>query len=186
LAGLIAGVLFTSANESVNLVFGIWIESRFGLDFAALTIASVVIGASELVGEVVTGIWLDSVGKRRMIWIFLGLNSLAALLLPLTGRILGLSMAGLGFFYITFEIVLVSAMTLMSEVVPSARATMLSATVAAFSLGRMLGDLVAPGLFQVGFWASCLLTVALNLIAAGLLTQVRVDTNKGIDTPSQS
>ncbi len=186
LAGLIAGVLFTSANESVNLVFGIWIESRFGLDFAALTIASVVIGASELVGEVVTGIWLDSVGKRRMIWIFLGLNSLAALLLPLTGRVLGLSMAGLGFFYITFEIVLVSAMTLMSEVVPSARATMLSATVAAFSLGRMLGDLVAPGLFQVGFWASCLLTVALNLIAAGLLTQVRVDTNKGLDTPSQS
>lgn len=177
LAGLLAGVLFTSANESVNLIFGIWIESRFGLDFAALTIASVVIGVSELGGEVVTGIWLDSVGKRRMIWIFLGLNSLAALLLPLTGQFLGLSMAGLGFFYITFEIVLVSAMTLMSEVVPSARATMLSATVAGFSLGRMLGDLVAPGLFKIGFWASCLMTVVLNLIAAGLLTQVRVKAN---------
>ncbi len=174
LAGLLAGVLFTSANESVNLIFGIWIESRFGLDFAALTIASVVIGASELGGEVVTGIWLDSVGKRRMIWIFLGLNSLAALLLPLTGHALGLSMAGLGFFYITFEIVLVSAMTLMSEVMPSARATMLSATIAGFSLGRMLGDLFAPGLFELGFWASCLMTVVLNLIAAGLLTQVRV------------
>lgn len=177
LAGLLAGVLFTSANESVNLVFGIWIESRFGLDFAALTIASVVIGVSELGGEVVTGIWLDRVGKRRMIWIFLGLNSLAALLLPLTGQALGLSMAALGFFYLTFEILLVSGMTLMSEVVPSARATMLSATVAGYSLGRMLGDLFAPGLFELGFWASCLMTVVLNLIAAGLLTQVRVHSN---------
>jgi DHA1 family inner membrane transport protein len=177
LAGLLAGVLFTSANESVNLIFGVWIESRYGLDFAALTIASVVIGASELGGEVVTSIWLDSIGKRRMIWIFLGLNSLSALLLPLTGDALGLSMAGLGFFYITFEIVLVSAMTLMSEVVPSARATMLSATIAGFSLGRMLGDLVGPGLFEIGFWVSCLTTVVLNLIAAGLLTQVRVHSN---------
>lgn len=174
LAGLLAGVLFTTANEMVNLIFGLWIEGQFGLDFAALTIASVVIGVSELGGEVITGIWLDAVGKRRMIWIFLGLNSLAAILLPFTNGQLNLAMVSLGFFYITFEIVVVSALTLMSEVVPTARATMLSATVAGFSLGRMLGDLIAPGLFEIGFWLSCLAAVILNLAAAGLMTQVRV------------
>lgn len=174
LAGLLAGVLFTGANETVNLIFGVWIEGQFGLDFAALTAAAVVIGVSELGGEVVTGLWLDAVGKRRMIWVFLGLNSLAAVLLPLTAGRLGWAMAGLGFFYITFEIVLVSTMTLMSEVVPVARATMLAATVAGFSLGRMLGDLIAPGLFGISFWASCLASVGLNLLAAGLLTQVKV------------
>lgn len=174
LAGLLAGVLFTGANESVNLIFGVWIEQQFGLDFNALTMASVVIGMSELGGEVMTSVWLDAVGKRRMIWIFLGLNSVAALLLPLTGGKLGWAMAGLGFFYITFEIVLVSAMTLMSEVVPVARATMLATTIAGFSVGRMLGDLFAPGLFANGFWASCLATAVLNVLAAVLLTQVRV------------
>jgi len=175
LSGLLAGILFTGANETVNLIFGVWIEDQFGLDFTALTIASVVIGVSELGGEVFSAVWLDAIGKRRVIWIFLGLNSLAALLLPLTNGVLGWAFAGLGFFYISFEIILVSTLTLMSEVVPSARATMIAATVAGFSLGRMLGDLIAPGLYGIGFWLCCLATVVLNALAAGLMTQVRVE-----------
>lgn len=175
LAGLLVGVLFSAANETVNLIFGVWIEDQFGLNFAALTAASVVIGVSELGGEISTGIWLDKIGKRRMIWIFMGLNSLAALLLPLTGGILGWAMAGLGFFYITFEVVIVSTLTLMSGVMPTSRATMLAVTVAGFSLGRMLGDLVAPGLYGINFWVSCLTAVALNALAAILLTQVKVE-----------
>lgn len=173
-AGLLAGVLFTSSNETINLIFGVWIEQQFGLDFNALTAASIVIGVSEFGGEIMTSIWLDSVGKRRMIWVFLGLNCVAAMLLPFTGNKLGWAMAGLGFFYITFEIVLVSAMTLMSEVLPSARATMLAATLAGFSLGRMLGDLFAPSLFGIGFWVSCLAAIILNAVAGVLLTQVKV------------
>jgi MFS family permease len=83
-------------------------------------------------------------------------------------------MGGLGFFYVTFEILMVSAITLMSEVMPSARATMISATLAGFSIGRMFGDLVGPGLFNMGFWVTCLVAVLLNLAAAGMLTQVRL------------
>jgi len=149
------------------------------LNFAALTAASIVIGVSELGGEIFTGLWLDAVGKRRMIWLFLGMNSLAAIFLPLTGGTLVWSMVGLGFFYVTFEIILVSLLTLMSEVVPTARATMLATTVAGFSLGRMLGDLVAPGLFEIGFWATCAASVVLNILGAGLLTQVRVKRQLG-------
>ena len=84
---------------------------------------------------------------------------LAAVLLPFLGGKLNLAMVGLGFFYITFEVLLVSDMTLMSEVMPSARATMLSATLAGFSIGRMIGDLIGPSLFNIGFWATCLAAV---------------------------
>jgi predicted MFS family arabinose efflux permease len=175
LAGLLAGVLFTGANEMINLIFGLWIEGEFGLNINALMLTSVVIGVSELGGEAITGIWLDAVGKRRMIWIFLGVNSLTALLLPFSSSSQGWAMVGLGAFYITFEIILVSAMTLMSEVLPDARATMMAATVASFSLGRMLGDLIAPGLFGIGFWVSCLTAVGLNALAGVILTQVRVN-----------
>jgi len=174
LAGLLVGVCFSMANELVNLVFGLWIEQGFGLDFAALTITSVVIGVSELGGEVFTGVWLDAIGKRKMIWIFLGLNALAAGFLPFLGGRLNLAMVGLGFFYLTFEILMVSAMTLMSEIMPSSRATMLSATLAGFSVGRMVGDLIGPSLFGIGFWATCLAAVLLNMAAAGLMTQVRL------------
>ena len=175
LAGLLAGVSFTSANETINLIFGVWIDDQFGLNLTALTLASVVIGVSELGGELFSALWLDALGKKRVIWIFLGLNSLAAMLLPLTGGRLTWAIVGLGFFYITFEVVLVSSLTLMSEVVPTARATMIAATVAGFSLGRMLGDLVAPGLYEISFLLCCLVTVVLNILAAGLLTQVRVE-----------
>jgi MFS transporter, DHA1 family, inner membrane transport protein len=175
LAGLLVGVLVTSSNETINLVFGMWIEGQFGLNFAALTAASIVIGISELGGEIFTGLWLDAIGKRRVIWIFLGVNSLAAFLLPFTENNLVLAIAGLGLFYIAFEIVLVSTLTMMSQVMPMSRATMLAATVAGFSLGRMLGNLIAPGLFGISFWATCLAAVIFNLIAAGLLTQVRVE-----------
>lgn len=174
LAGLIMGIVFTMANETVNLIFGVWIEDQFGLNFAALTAASIVIGVSELGGEVSAGLWVDRFGKRRMIWLFLGLNSLAAVLLPLTnGSLIG-AMVGLGFFYVTFEVVLVSTLTLMTEVLPTARATMLAVTVAGFSIGRMLGDVIAPGLYEFSFWASVLASVLFNLLAALLLTQVRV------------
>jgi predicted MFS family arabinose efflux permease len=174
LAGLLMGIMFTGANETVNLIFGVWIENQFGLNFAALTLASVVIGVSELGGEIATMLWLDAVGKRRMIWVFLVLNSLAALALPLTGGYLTWAVIGLGFFYITFEIVLISTLTLISEVLPQARATILAMTVAGFSLGRMLGNLIAPGLFTVGFWLSCLAAVLLNIAGGLLLTQVKV------------
>ena len=177
LAGVITGILFTTSNETINVIFGVWIGDQFGLDFAALTLASIVIGVSELGGEVFTGLWLDVIGKRRTIWIALGLNSLAAILLPLTAGSLPLAVAGLGFFYITFEVILVSALTMMSEVLPNARATITAATIAGFSLGRMLGDLIAPGLYAINFWICALAAVLLNGLSAILLTQVRLQRN---------
>jgi MFS family permease len=109
-----------------------------------------------------------------MIWISLGLNSLAAILLPVTSRALGFALFGLGLFYISFEVVLVGSLTLMSEVLPDARATMMAATLAGFSLGRMLGDLIGPGLYGISFWVSCGVVVLLNVAAAVLLKQVQV------------
>jgi predicted MFS family arabinose efflux permease len=119
-------------------------------------------------------LWLDAVGKRKMIWTFLGLNSLAAFLLLFAGGNLIWAVIGLGFFYVTFEVVLISSTTLMSEVLPKARATIMAMTVTSISLGRMLGSLIGPGLFSVGFWLSCLAAIVLNVAAGVLLTQVKV------------
>lgn len=117
---------------------------------------------------------LDRLGKKRSLRIALGFNCLAAALLPLTSKALGMALVGLGAFYITFEFALISGMTLMSEVMPQARATLMSITIAAFSLGRMVGSLVGPSFYRIDFWVSCLAAVGLNIIALLLLTRVKV------------
>jgi predicted MFS family arabinose efflux permease len=182
LAGLIMGLFATSANEVVNLVFSVWIKDSFGLAFATLSFASVVIGTSELTSELLSALIIDRLGKKRAILIALLLNCFAAVLLPLSGQKLGFAIAGLAFFYITFEFALISAMTLMSEVLPDARATIIAATVAFFSLGRMLGDLIAPSLYNINFWAACLAAVVLNGLSLIFLSQVRVA--KSEESPS--
>ncbi len=173
-AGMLMGFFFTGANELVNLVFGVWINDSFGLAFATMTAASIVIGSSELISELLSVFVLDKLGKRRAILLALLLNSVSSVLLPLTANNLTLALLGLGFFYITFEFALISGLTMMSEVLPSARATVMAATLAAFSLGRMLGALVGPSLYGVGFWAACLGAVLLNVISLFFLTQVRL------------
>jgi predicted MFS family arabinose efflux permease len=176
-AGLLMGILFTGANETVNLVFSDWIKQAFGLTFATMTAASVVIGTSEMTSELLSVLTLDRLGKKRAILIALALNSMAAVLLPLTSKNLTLALIGLGSFYITFEFALISGMTLMSEVMPQTRATLMAATVASFSLGRLLGSLIAPGLYRIDFWAACLMAVALNGLSLLFLKGVKINTD---------
>lgn len=150
LAGLAMAMLFSAANEVINLVFGIWLEDSFGLVIAALGVAAAVIGFSELGGESLAAAFTDRLGKPMAIGIGIALNCLAALLLPVLGITTAGAMVGLFFFYLTFEYALVSSVPMMTEVMPAARATMMAFTTASVSLGRALGALIASPLFLFG------------------------------------
>jgi len=165
LLGLLMGLLMSAANEFVNMVFGVWIEDSFGLKIAALGAAAVVIGLSEFGGETLVVVLTDRLGKPRSIAVGLILNSLAVFMLPLFGHSLGGALIGLFMFYITFEFAVVSAIPLMTEILPSARATLMAANVASFSLGRALGALLAPSLYRWGILGSGIAAVLFNLLA---------------------
>jgi predicted MFS family arabinose efflux permease len=62
----------------------------------------------------------------------------------------------------------------MTEVFPAARATMMALLIAAFSLGRAFGDLIAPILYNHGIVANGVTAVAFNLLALLLLTRVKL------------
>jgi predicted MFS family arabinose efflux permease len=140
-------MLYSTANELVTFVYGVWIEDRFALAIASLGAAALGIGLAELGGESLVGALTDRLGKQRSIAIGLLLNCLAALVLVAFGRWLPGALAGLFLFYLTFEFTLVSGIPLMSEILPPVRATLLAAHMALISLGRALGDLLAPRLF---------------------------------------
>jgi predicted MFS family arabinose efflux permease len=165
LAGVFMGLLFSSANEVVNLVFGVWMEDSFGLKIAALGAASAVIGVSELGGESLVGVLSDRMGKARSVAAGLVLNSLAALALPWLGGSVTGALVGLFLFYITFEFSLVSSIPMMTEVLPVARATLMATFIGATSLGRALGALLAAPIFTYGIFSSGLAAVAFNLLA---------------------
>jgi len=165
LAGLSVGLFVTVANEVVNLIFGVWLEDSFGLQIAALGASAAVIGVSELGGEGLVALFSDKLGKERAVGVGLALNSLAALLLPLLGRSTFGALVGLFLFYITFEFTLVSIVPMMTEIMPSARATLMSFNIAALSLGRAIGAPIGPFLYRFGFPVVALGAVFFNFIA---------------------
>ncbi len=164
-AAILLSVLSAAANESINIIFGVWIADLFGVQLAALGAASAVIGLSELSGEGLVGFFTDRLGKTRAIGLGLILNCLSALILPLLDGSLALVFSGLFFFYITFEFTLVSTIPLVTEILPGARATLLATTTAAFSVGRSAGAALAAPLYGFGIWANSAAAVAFNLLA---------------------
>jgi MFS transporter, DHA1 family, inner membrane transport protein len=165
LTGLAIGLFASAANEQVNLIFGVWLEDSFGLQIAALGAASALIGISELSAEGLVAAFVDRLGKPRAVALGLAVNSLAALALPFIGRTEAGALVGLFFFYISFEFTLVSSIPLMTEILPSARATMMAFNIAAISLGRAIGAFLAPRLYGLSFLAVAIGAIAFNLVA---------------------
>ncbi len=174
LACVAVGLLATAANEVVNIVFGVWLETSFGLSVVALGAAASVIGLAELSGESLVATTVDRIGKRRAVAIGLALNCGACLLLPVLGQSVTGALLALFCFYITFEFTLVSSIPLMTELVPEARATFLSTNISGFSAGRALGATAGLALYSAGLHANTLAAILLDVVAlAVLLTLVR-------------
>ena len=173
-AALLLSMTLTSANEVVNVMFGVWMEDSFGLKVAALGVASAIIGFSELGAESLSVGLVDRLGKERSVAIGLALNVLVALGLPWLGRSLLGAEVGLGLFFLSFEFAIVCSLPLMTEVLPLARATLMGMSLAAVAMGRAVGDLLGPQLYHFGFWANALLAVCLNLVALAALSRIKL------------
>lgn len=169
LGALAAALLIGLANETVFIVYGAWMEDAFGLQVAALGLASAVVGLAELGGEGVVATVVDRIGKRRAVILGMLGNALTAILLPVAGFNVGGALAGLFAYFLTFEFALVSLIPLMTELVPGARATLMAGNVAVFSVGRMLGALLGPLLFSLGLTANTLVAAAMNVTAVALV-----------------
>jgi len=168
-ASLIVGLLISTANDVVNIVFGAWLEQGFGLQVAALGAASAVIGVAELSGEGLVAGLADRLGKRRAVALGIVANALACLAIEPLAHSLPGALAGLFLFYITFEFALVSSIPLMSELVPGARATTLAANMGSHSAGRALGALLGPLLFTHGMLANAETAAGLDVLALVVL-----------------
>src|SRR5574341_443320 len=169
LAGLGVGMLINSGNELVSIVYGVWMEDSFGLRVAALGLASAVIGIAELGGEGGVAMLADRLGKKRAVGMGIAATIVMCFALPLVGQSIIGALAGLFLFYITAEFTLVSSLSMMTELAPTARATFMAGYVAALSAGRALGALAGTALFEFGDGLVPGMPLLVNGIAAAVL-----------------
>lgn len=149
--GLLAySLLIGMANDNLFVVYGAWLEEAFALSIVALGVASSVIGAAELVGEGLTAAIADRLGLKRSVISGLVLSTLSYLMLPLLGHTLPLALLSLFVIFVSFEFAIVTSISLSTEVLPGARATMMAALFAAGGVGRVLGALAGGSIWLVG------------------------------------
>ena len=167
-------LLICTANQLVNVVFGVWLNQSFGLQIAALGGASALIGIAELVGEGGVSAIADRIGTRKAVFYGLIGSVLSSVVLPLVGGTTMGAYLGLFLFYLTFEFTIVSLIPLMTGVLPEARGTVMALSIASANLGRGLGSLIAAPIFLGGFWMNALAAAIVNLLAILVLRYVVV------------
>ncbi|RLD00175.1 MAG: hypothetical protein DRI46_07940 [Chloroflexi bacterium] len=169
LAGLGVMLLICTANQLVNVVFGVWLNQSFGLQIAALGGASALIGIAELLGEGGVSAIADKIGTHKAVAYGLIASVVSSAFLPLVGGSTSGAYLGLFVFFLTFEFTIVSLIPLMTGVLPEARGTVMALSIASANFGRGLGSWIAAPIFDGGFWHNALAAAVVNLLAILLL-----------------
>lgn len=159
------------ANDNLFVVYGAWMEQAFQLSIVGIGLGTSVIGAAELSGEFATAALSDRIGLKRGLVLGLVLCSLGYVLLPFLTASLSWALGGLFLLFFIFEFSIVTGLSLVTELVPEARATMMSGFFAAGGLGRIAGALIGGPIWLAGGMPATASTSAvINLLALLSLT----------------
>lgn len=180
LAFVAAWFLIFFAFENIQISYGSWLETHYGLSTTARGSISTLFGVFELMASGGSSLLLDRIGKKR--GVVGGLISRHAGLRDLVHARLDGAALGLGrdlHCLLGFEFSVVSGISVMSEQVPTARGTMLALAVSVGAVGRMVAAPLGSALTASGAFT----TVALiSLLAGGLNASIFAFGVK--DTPS--
>ncbi len=138
------------ANDNIFVVYAAWLEDSFHLSIVALGIGTGVVGAAEIAGELGTAALSDRIGLKKAVFSGLLLSILSFMVLPFTDKTLTLALLGLFFVFVSFEFLIVAAMSLFTELVPESRATMMSAFFACAGFGRVVGAMIGGPIWLSG------------------------------------
>jgi predicted MFS family arabinose efflux permease len=150
LGALFYSFLVSVANDNLFVVYGAWLENRFSLSIVALGFATAAIGIAELTGESMTAALADRLGLKRSQLGGLVVCTICYGILPYLGQTLGLALVGLFLIFLSFEFMIVTGLSLFTELLPSARATMMASCLAAAGIGRVVGALIGGPIWLAG------------------------------------
>ena len=170
------GALAASA-QFLFLAHGLWLEDAYGLDAQQVGFAVVGVGAMEVLATTASSRLTDGLGKRRSILFGAALMTAAMFALaawglpPLAVGLLLLVTAFLG-----FEFAIVSAIPLISELDPGARAQMVGRAMGFTTLVRAAVTLIATSLYLTeGFRVVMSAAGATGVVAVALAAFAMVE-----------
>jgi DHA1 family inner membrane transport protein len=166
--------LLMLAQDNLMVVYGAWMEDRFGLSVTALGLVTLVFGGAEVLAELGVALLSDRLGKRRAVFLSVMLTGCGYLLLPrLTGS-LSDALLGTAFVILAFEFSIVGLIPIVSGLNATARGTLMSLNVAAASVGRMVAAPMAVALYRPGdLTRNGPVSALVCLLLLGLLSRLR-------------
>jgi len=138
------------AQVNLLVVYGAWMEDRFGLSVSNLGLVTLVIGAAELVAELTVAYVADRAGKRRSVFVAVALTGLAYLVLPHLTSSLAWALVGTAVMTFFFEFTIVALLPLLSGMNAEARGTVMSLGRAAGAASRAIAAPVGVALYRFG------------------------------------
>lgn len=173
LGAVVFAFFFNAANDNFFVVYGAWLENAFHISVLALGAGTAVIGVAELCGEGLTATLSDRVGLKKSVIVGTCATILNYALIPLYGQNLVVAFIGIFILFLSFEFTVVTSIALYTEILPDARATMISAIMAAAGLGRVAGALaggvvwLSGGIAATGTVSAAITGVALVALLIG-------------------
>lgn len=174
IATLAAFCFVTSASQFLIVGHGLWLDDVYGLDPAQIGLAVMVVGAIEAVGSTGSSRFTDQWGKRRSVLggtILMTLAMAALAVMPEPSLPLGLALLATAF--LGFEFALVSALPLITELDPGARAQVMGwALGVSTALRAVLSPIGVAGYLRWGFGPLMMAAVTSAVLAIVLLAFV--------------
>ncbi len=158
------------ANDNLFVVYGAWLEKSFSLSVMAIGVATMAIGAAELLGEMSTATLADRIGLKKSIIFGVILSTVAYITVPFVGNKLFFALSALFLVFLFFEFFLVSFLSVCTELMPQSRATMMSLVFLCAGLGRMSGAFSGGIIWNsMGISGVCIFSAIANFIALVVL-----------------
>jgi DHA1 family inner membrane transport protein len=160
--------LVSAANDNLFVVYGAWLEKSFGLSIVALGLGTGAIGLAELLGETVTATLADRIGLKRSVVTGLTSCIIFYVMLPFIGQTISMAFVNIFLIFAAFEFMIVTSVSMATELVPEARATMMATYLGAAGLGRVVGALIGgPVWLMGGITATGVVSAILSVLALG-------------------
>ena len=167
---ILAVALHSMSGEIMSIGYEKWFKDTFTLSVGSLGTLALFISVAEFGGELLVAGLADRIGRRRLGLLMLGSCAVFCLLLPRTGSSLPLATAMLVGLYISFETSIVAIITLSTDVMPTARGTLMTSVIGVSAGSRVLGTLIGSNLLStLGFGVNGIVSTIIVIFAIAFI-----------------
>lgn len=153
------------------VVVGTWLDEALGVSTGGIGLVAIAFGAAEITASASSAAVADQVGPIRATRIAIAITIVGMLVMASADASLLVAAVGLLFFFLGFEFSIVTAVSIVSEAMPTARGRVLAVNHAVSTVTRGIGIVISGLLYEAfGIRGSIAISTVTALAAIVLLT----------------